>query len=72
MYIKFTRKPQPNRILSNVDRSILGANDAPLFKTHECFTIFTALSLPDQTTATASKCKVLSPLNFFSDCAKSG
>ena len=72
MYIKFTRKPQPNQILSDRDKSMIGANDDPLFRTHECFTIFTDLSLPDQTTATAAECKVLSPLKVLSDCAKYG
>ena len=61
--MKCTRKPQPSQMLSNVDKFILVANDAPLFNTHECFTILTALSFPDQTIATAAECKVLSPLN---------
>ena len=52
-------------MLSSVEKSILGANDAPLFNTHDCLTIFTALSFPDLPTATAAECKVLSPLIFY-------
>ena len=70
--MKLTQKPKPNQILSNIAKSIIGANEAPLFSTHEFLTILTALSFPDLTTATAAECNVLSPLNFLSDCAKSG
>ena len=59
-------------MLSRVDKSILGANNDPLFNTHEFLTVVTALSFPDLMISTTSEYKVLPPLNYSSDCAKSG